>query len=358
MSYFLRILIAGGLVATLGLINLACQTNTAEKTNAVLDAQRESLAPEARILFFEAQKAYQQQRYRAALALVDSVMNYDRNLADAYFLQGRVLVKLKQYDAAQTAFEKVAAEVPTYPDLWYALANQAFRRGQYQEAIQLYRKETTTAGSQSTVTNSQASSHIFLQIGRAYLYLGKTDSAKYAYTQALTYDSTFSKAHSDLSQLYEDAGELDKALSSAQKAWHYDSTNMLYRYVLGKMLVQQNRYEEARPHLKAAVLALPWHHGAHYNFGRLLVRTGDEKKAKQYLARANKLQGLESQISQARISAVRSNNAERWVKWANLLEESGRYRKALGIYKTARDLAPNNDSIRIHIQRVQTQVSR
>jgi Tfp pilus assembly protein PilF len=83
----------------------------------VLVAQRRAVAPEVRRLLSKANRAYNQGAFRSALALVDSVLQHDSDLADGHFLRGKILRKLKQFEAAASSFGRVAAIVPTYPSI-------------------------------------------------------------------------------------------------------------------------------------------------------------------------------------------------------------------------------------------------
>jgi tetratricopeptide (TPR) repeat protein len=213
-------------------------------------AQRRIVNPKAPHFLIQAQDAFSQKLYKAALVLADSAEYYAPGLADIFFLRGLIYTELRRYDEAETAYGKVLAIDPSYQGAWLNLGSTALRQGDSRTALAYYHQELKSYPTAAT----------YHQIGRVYTKIGKLDSARYAYQKSIAADSSFSTAYLRMAELYKQEGELDKALQYARQGLQKQPENLNYRYFLGSLLLLNNRLPEAVTELEAVIKERPWHY--------------------------------------------------------------------------------------------------
>lgn len=298
--------------------------------------------PKAATLLIDGQQAFKRGHYLDALVLADSAAQHAPNLAHVYFLRARVFTELQRYREAQAAYERVTALDPSFEGAWFNMANNAYRQGHFRKAVALYHKARETP--------SGLQVQILRQMGRAYAELGKPDSARWAYRQAIAADSTNAAVYADLGQVYEDEGELEQALAYSSRALAIEPANPAYRYATGSQLRQTGRFEEAVRELRTVIEARPWHAGAHYNLGQALLRLGREAEAQRYLVRADSLERLDAEIWRLRSDVeVNPGHPMPSVALGDALRRAGRLDEAMDAYKVALSLAPQNLALRNNV---------
>lgn len=217
----------------LGLV-LGCK-----KQQSQTEEQRRAANPLAPQFLIQAQDALSYRAFAAALALTDSAEHYAPELADVFFLRGVIQTEMRRYDLAEAAYRRVLALDPFYKGAWLNLGSVALRAGESRKALRCYEKEMANYP-------SAAALH---QMGRVYAKLGKPDSARIVYEQALSADSSFTTAYLRLAELYKEEGELDKALAYARRGLSLEPDNLNYQYFIGALLF-------SRGDLSAAVTQL------------------------------------------------------------------------------------------------------
>jgi len=75
--------------------------------------------PGVAALIFQAESAYRSGYYNAALTLSDSAITISPNVADIYFLRGRVFTKLARLEKAETSYLRVLQLEPNYQGAWF-----------------------------------------------------------------------------------------------------------------------------------------------------------------------------------------------------------------------------------------------
>ena len=291
-------------------------------------------------LLLEATESLQRHDFARAMNLVDQAEQEAPGLADVPFLRGRIYTELAQLEEADEAYREALAIRPTYPGGWHNLGNTALRKQQYSEAIRLYHKELA----------NHADPRPWRGIARAYVEMGKADSARYAFEQAIEADETFADAHLGLAQLLADLGELEGAYEAALRAHELEPENPEYRYHVGVYLGQLDRTEEAAAQFEAVIQEWPWHQGAHYNLGQALLRLGRGEAALAMQQRAEELRALQAQISHHENTArVQPLNPEAHAGLGTLLRRAGRYNDAMHAYMAALYLEPGNVEIRNNV---------
>lgn len=326
-------------ILMLGAVGLSACSRSEDKTQSVNPAelQRQTASPKAKTYLIRAYRAFEQNNYSLALPLADSAHTLAPQLADAHFLYARILTELKRFEKAQRSYARVVELAPNYQGVWYNMANNAFRQGQSEEAIQLYRQALTNHPQPSIWTN----------MGRAYAKIDKGDSARWAYDQLLSVDTASAAAKAEayglLAQMEDNDGRLKKALTHARKALTLDTAHTNYRYMVGSLLYRRGKYQESLPYLKQVTQERPWHHPSYYNLGQALARLKRPQEAKRYLAKADSLQQLDSQIEERRSAARQNpNRPMAWIRYGDALRQIKRYQPALRAYEIALSLTPGN----------------
>jgi len=336
----------GGLLLMLLLQLGGCGQSQQETTGGIVtDQQRRGLPARAAQMLFTAQDAFQERNYRAALALADSVEQYDPDLTDLHFLRGRIYTALGALDSAKKEYRTVLSLDPGYQGVRYNMGNNFLREGKNRQALGMYHQEQARFPSANT----------FLQMGRAYNNLGIADSAVWAFQQAIATDSANASAYMWLAQLYEDEGEFEQALRYSQKGLDLEPDNVQYQYLVGAEFFRSGNPKEAVRYLEPVVRKHPGHFEANYNLGRALVALGQKDRGKRLLAKADSLQKLDKEIEELRsLARMKGDDFMSWVQLGEKLQQAGRPAEALEAYDLAKYIQPWNLPLRNNIAIAET----
>lgn len=295
--------------------------------------------------------AYQEGDLRTVLVLADSIDRYAPGLVDVAYTRGLALNALRRYPEARLALLHVVEQNPEYRGAWYHLGHNAFLQQKYREAIRFYKKEQLLVAEiveekKDERIDAEELSTIVAQIGRAYDKMGVPDSARLAYDEALSLDSTLAVTHAWLSEWYENQGQLEQAFHHARKALHSDPQNLEYIYRLGYLYLQNGYPAESVPFLGLVAQQWPGHEGASYNLGRALKAIGKEKEGEALLDRVEEIQHLQEEALVAeRGVETYPDDPQRWIKLADLMLQSGYLDKAEQAFQAARALRPDDLNI-------------
>lgn len=354
-------------IALLLVIGTGCHADSIqEKPGRTLEL-RESIPPEADAFLDRVDQAWLDGDYDAVFAGLDSAARYAPDLADIPYWRGRAYVVLNRFDEAREAFAVTRELDPYYPGSSYELGTIDFRERKYTSALEQYEREEAVlvrileAGVPYAEAEPGALAATRLQIGRIHNKLGHVEQAYEAYRQALAADSTFAEAYYELSQLYETDGEFENALQQARRAHAVAPANPDNQYALGALLLRNDQPAEALPYLQASVEARPWYHPALSNLGRALLEIGRRQEAERYIKRAEEMQALDVDITQARLDLQHAPEiSQRWIDLARLMVKAGRYDEAedafrRAIYFEPMNLAYHNDAANLLLLRGDTE---
>ena len=302
----------------------------AQETNQRrVEQPRRTLDARAQALLLQGEKAFQRGLYQRALALADSAERHDPDAAVIPFFRGNINAALRRFDAAQEAFQAVLALDPTYPEAHLRLGDIEAQRGNDRRALRLYNAEKRIA---PTAT-------LYEKLGGAYAELGKADSARLAYEQAIEHDSTNASVHMMYGQLLEETGQLEAALVHSRQAASLQPGRPNYQFAVGSQLYQLGRLEEAVEPLRTAADGRLLHYPAQYTLGQVLIRLGREAEAERYLARADSARELMDQITAAQEAASRRPDAVGpWVRLGELYRRAGEERRAAEAFNRAKSM--------------------
>ncbi len=325
--------------ATLGLLLVLCGLAACGRVEPPPDVAQ-PMSPAVQRLLVQGTEALQQHAFVRAFAFADSAEARAPGLADVPFLRGRIYAELARLDEAEAAYRQALAIRPTYPGAWHNLGNTAYRQQKYSEAVGYYQRELA----------AHPDPRPWRGIAQAYVELGKTDSARYAFEQALALDSTFAQAHFGLALLLDDLGDTEGALYEAQRAAAHEPDSPEYQYHVGAYLVRLGRPAEALDRLQGVIEQWPWHQGAHYNMAQALMRLGRTEEAQGIQERAEGLRKLQAQISHHENTArVQPTDPYAHAGLGSLLRRAGRYNDAMHAYQVALYLNPENLEFRNNV---------
>ena len=366
---------------------------------AAQDDALRRIDPRGANLLGEAQQAYIGGDLRRAAALIDSAEIYIPDVADLWFLRGRVLADLYRFPASDSAFRKVLEIDPEYRNARFAMGHNAFlqstyyAKDAYRAALRHYTEEAellrrlaggepaeeaqfsdggdgapaepgrgrAKAASSARAEGAQSAhaagrdprtaqaqnradgdalTTVLLQIGTTYHRLNRPDSARLYYRRAVETDTALARGYAWLGGIEQSLGRFDAALANARRAASLEPDNPEYALLIGVILNDLGRYEEAVPHLTRAARELPTNRTAVHSLGTALVATGAPEQGAVYLARGDSMELLRAQIDQAHMGIFHNpQDPIRWENYAFLLHQAGQMAEARRAIQVMRQLA-------------------
>ena len=291
-------------------------------------------------LIFQAETAFRNGYYNAALAITDSSLVNSPHSADIHFLRGRVFTKLARLNEAEVAYRTVLSLNPNYQGAWFNMGTNSIRQDDLPAAIAHYKSEMLLYPSARTM----------VQIGRAYADLGKIDSATFAYEDAIKTDSKNAAAYMRLGHLYKDRGDITKAIDYATIGLDLDPENLDYKYIIGSLLLLNEEPKASLPFFQAVTSKRPWHYWAHHNLGQALYRIGDETQGQHYMDLAKELQkGIQEVENWRNLANMNPDQLMLWVNLGNSLKNMGRIQEAKDAFLVALSISPMSFALQNNI---------
>ena len=291
-------------------------------------------------LIFQAETAFRNGYYNAALAITDSSLINSPHAADIHFLRGRVFTKLARLNEAEVAYRTVLSLNPNYQGAWFNMGTNSIRQDDLPAAIAHYKSEMLLYPSARTM----------VQIGRAYADLGKIDSATFAYEDAIKTDSNNAAAYMRLGHLYKDRGDITKAIEYATIGLDLDPENLDYKYIIGSLLLLNEEPKASLPFFRAVTSKRPWHYWAHHNLGQALYRIGDETQGQHYMDLAKELQkGIQEVENWRNLANMNPDQLMLWVNLGNSLKNMGRIQEAKDAFLVALSISPMSFALQNNI---------
>ena len=291
-------------------------------------------------LIFQAETAFRNGYYNAALAITDSSLVNSPHAADIHFLRGRVFTKLARLNEAEVAYRTVLSLNPNYQGAWFNMGTNSIRQDDLPAAIAHYKSEMLLYPSARTM----------VQIGRAYADLGKIDSATFAYEDAIKTESKNDAAYMQLGHLYKDRGDITKAIEYATIGLDLDPENLDYKYIIGSLLLLNEQPKASLPFFQAVTSKRPWHYWAHHNLGQALYRIGEETQGQHYMDLAKELQkGIQEVENWRNLANMNPDQLMLWVNLGNSLKNMGRIQEAKDAFLVALSISPMSFALQNNI---------
>jgi tetratricopeptide (TPR) repeat protein len=292
------------------------------------------------LLILQAESAYRIGYYNAALTLSDSAITISPNVADIYFLRGRVFTKLARLEKAETSYLRVLQLEPNYQGAWFNIGTNSLRQDKLPAAISYYKKEQQTHPSATTM----------VQIGKVYADMGKVDSATYAYEKAIEIDTKNASAYMRLGHLYKDSGDITKAIKYTTSGVNLDPENLDYKYFMGSLLLLNGEPKASIPFFRSVTNKRSWHYWAHHNLGQAYFRIGSTAEGQRFMDKAKELQKCIQEVENWRnLANMNPDQFMLWVNLGNSLNNMGRMEEAKDAFLVALSLKPMNFALQNNI---------
>lgn len=306
---------------------IGCQQRNAQTQSA---RQEKAAALE---LVQKANRLFLQQRYEAALEFADSAEVLADDVPNVHFMQGLILYKLQRFDSSLVAFNRTRELEPEFKGVNSHIGTLYLREHKFNQAIHWYHRELA----------NHPSPEVWINIGITYADKHVSDSARYAYQQAIALDSTNAIAHMALSEEWKNTGQFEKAIQHAKKAVELAPQETTYQVAYGLLLYQTGDTEQAIQWLKRALEKRPWDYRAHYALGRAYTRLQQKAKASWHLALADSLRDQQFFIDRLRRQVrMAPESITYWGILGNTLKRAGRYSEAMDALQAAYTLEPGN----------------
>ncbi len=227
----------------------------------------------------------------------------------------------KDPESAYYIYDTLSKAANTSYMLFYNLAGICYSLGRYDEALEAYRKAQELVG-----TDESGRSDIFYNMGNAYYMLGKYENAVKSYEKAIDAGSHSNYIMENLAFAYIRTGDSEKGVETLKKI---ASTENDYRasFILGKLMNEAGRLEEAEKALRDAVKSEPDSVEARDELGRVLVRQRKPEAA---------LQVFEEILN------VNPGHFQAWSSKAGVCVKLERWKEAVSAYKEAIRLRPDS----------------
>ena len=265
------------------------QSTVPQKNNAANNAGAQAAA-QARAAAAQAEAA---QKAQAELLA-------KKHEVDALVQQGKKSAASGNFAAAQSAFSKAAAQMPS--------GGTSFTAEQYREMAEaMY-----SLSNNSPANRGQA-------LNEASGYIKKSLAAK----------NDDAKAHYVYSQIADAQNNAALAVQELESARRFDPQNAQYNYELGRKYFAQKKYPQARSCFEQAVKSNPQFEAAFFNLGMTHKVMNANDAALTAFSKA---------------ATLKPDYVRAWIEIARMQDKKRNYSEAINNYRKALSLEPSNTS--------------
>tara|TARA_B100000700_G_C15060334_1_gene865357 strand:+ start:3805 stop:5961 length:2157 start_codon:yes stop_codon:yes gene_type:complete len=324
---------------SISLFVLIFLVSSCDRSDKKQSLQREDLRKHQGIivLLSESKNALDLGNFELALTLVDSALKYDNDMAEVFFLKGRIYEKINQNEESIKSYQKALRKNPGYRGANFNMGNIAYKEGRFRSSLIHYKNEIKLG----------PRADVYFNMAHAYADIYEPDSSQQVLHKAIATDGNYSDAYMLLGQMYKDAGDIDKALEYTQIGFDLNPQDLDNQYGLGLILLQIGKVNEAISYLTSVSDQRPWDHGAHYGMGQALIRLGREEEGKKYIAKSDSLREFQSRIKHIEEN-IRDNPTDptHWVTLGSVFFRLGNIASAVESYKIALYNNPSDTRLR------------
>ena len=219
-----------------------------------------------------------QQRMGDAIKQMQASQQKEPDRRDLKLALANLYVRDQRYDDALQLFQTLLQSDPKSTTLLLQLAETQRRKGDINLAIDTFRR-----ASQAAPSDTKA----LLQLGLLMDGTGRREQAKPIYEQILKIEPDHPVALNNLAYIKaEEGGDLDEALTMAQRARQKLPNSSFIKDTLGWIYIKKNLSDDAVRLFKDLVVAEPANPQFHYHYGMALLQKGDKPSAKRELEAA------------------------------------------------------------------------
>ena len=265
------------------------QSTVPQKNNAANNAGAQAAA-QARAAAAQAEAA---QKAQAELLA-------KKHEVDALVQQGKKSAASGNFAAAQSAFSKAAAQMPS--------GDTSFMAEQYREMAEaMYSLSNNSPANRGQALNEAAG------------YIKKSLAAK----------NDGAKAHYVYSQIADAQNNAALAVQELESARRFDPQNAQYNYELGRKYFAQKKYPQARSCFEQAVKSNPQFEAAFFNLGMTHKVMNANDAALTAFSKA---------------ATLKPDYVRAWIEIARMQDKKRNYSEAINNYRKALSLEPSNTS--------------
>jgi tetratricopeptide (TPR) repeat protein len=189
-----------------------------------------------------------------AIDLYQRVLERDPKNFNAAMLLGTIHVNQRQYEEAREVLERlVEADPDSYIGHFY-LAKLHQELNEFEKAQASYREALARNWSEG----------LALELADLYESKGLSREAISLYREILAKDETSERARGGLAGVFMQLGELDQALGELQKLRNYATDTQKVDFAIGRLFIQQGRFDEAVRQFDRILTDDPEQDGARY----------------------------------------------------------------------------------------------
>ena len=229
-----------------------------------------------------------------------AALTTQKHEVDSLVQQGKKAAASGNFAAAQSAFAKAAAQMPS--------GDAAFTAEQYREM--------------ADALQSLAKSN------PAYKTQALKEAADYA-KKSIASKNDDAKAHYVYSQIADAQNNAALAVQELEAAARFDPINAQYNYELGKKYFAQKKYPQARASFEQAVKSNPQFETAFFNLGMTHKVMNENDAALTAFSKA---------------AALKPDYTRAWIEIARIQDKKRNYGEAIANYQKALALEPSNTS--------------
>jgi len=214
------------------------------------------------------------EQYDDAAALIQSILEEDPNIVDAYFTLGNLHLKRKQFASALETFKKVLTIKPGDVFIINSIANAHIGLGEIDEAERFLL---------SLIDTLPPDSQMYLYLGNIKNLKGEYEDAKKYYRECLKHNPSSASAYNALGGILVVQERLDEAEPYLQKA--LDSNPQLRRLHYNLALLHEGRgnFVRAADAYKQEMENNPEDFKSSFNLSRIFRKRGDVREEERYL---------------------------------------------------------------------------
>ncbi len=213
-------------------------------------------------------------RGEEALAELEVLRQLAGESADWHVNRGTVFESQERHDAADQEYRLALDRQPRHTLARFNLATSALRRGQVEQAAELYRQLLADQ-------DDFAPGHH--NLGRCLEQLGRPTEAAASYRRAIEVDPSLASAHNSLGLLLEKQQSFEAAAASYRRALTFRPDHALAHFNLADLLLSFGDTTSAARLYRQGLTSSPDNSQARYNLAQALASQGSEAEAARQL---------------------------------------------------------------------------
>jgi len=229
-------------------------------------------------LYWKAYLLFRTARYKECATTATSYLEHKSDSSSGNKVLGLCSYMLGQSEAAERSLKRATEIDPSDSEAFYYLGRLYFTGHNLPEALALFEKLTVI---------DKSSVRGFNHLGQTLEGLSRFEEAKAAYQRAIQLEQTQSIKsewpYYNLGVLYLKEGRAQEAVGLLQQALTRNVNWQEGKIQLAVALFSSNHDEDARNILTDVLAADPKNADAHYQMGRLLLKSGKQDEARRHL---------------------------------------------------------------------------